>query len=599
MISSEEATVGERYDELLEFVYLSPFALLRIDETGAIEMMNAMGANLLLQFSPTPQLENLFDILQGVAPEICAMVKGFAADRGTICRGYRLEARGDAEAEENTGPLVLALDLVKLGPRRIMAALHDISRLENAHRARRALLDTVSDGLVTVDAHGRMFGECSKALVRLLGAPEPGQYLWDYVVGAQKGPGTEGAARFADALALGWEQLVDDVLPLEVGIEQLPRSLEVGGIPLGVSYEPTIAQKKLVSMLFVVRDRTVELERERLDAEQRELIAAVSCLGRDRDGFREFIAEASRLVRTLVEVPDAEVTTILRVLHTLKGSASLVGVTSLASTCHELEDRLAGRDGGLTPDERVLLDEQWNVLRERFSLFLPEVGGDVVMSRDEHADLLRDVHGGASREAITRKLEALTLRAVQPQLVRLGEQAAALARRLEKGPLEVRVDGSGLRHPLRAFTPFWTALAHAVRNAVDHGIESVEERRAAGKPSGGRLELLARAVDDGIVVEVRDDGRGIDWPRLAEKARSMGFPSDSREDLRAALFRDGTSTREEVTEISGRGVGMGVLKEACDALGGRIEVESTPRVGTTLRFFFPSRTLREGPDPTA
>lgn len=109
----------------------------------------------------------------------------------------------------------------------------------------------------------------------------------------------------------------------------------------------------------------------------------------------------------------------------------------------------------------------------------------------------------------------------------------------------------------------------------------------AGKPAEATLDIVAHALNGGMVVEVSDDGRGIDWTRLAEKAKAFGLPTDTRADLAAALFSDGTSTRDSVTETSGRGVGMSALKAACEALGGAISVESIPGKGTTLRFQFP------------
>jgi two-component system chemotaxis sensor kinase CheA len=126
-----------------------------------------------------------------------------------------------------------------------------------------------------------------------------------------------------------------------------------------------------------------------------------------------------------------------------------------------------------------------------------------------------------------------------------------------------------------------------VRNAVDHGIESIEERTRAGKPSAGTLSLTTRLEGGELIIQIDDDGRGIDWPSITRRAQELGLPHQTQEDLVEALFRDGLSTRGEVNEYSGRGVGMGVVREACRVHGGKIRVESEPGRGTRVEFRFP------------
>ncbi|HEX7501613.1 MAG TPA: ATP-binding protein, partial [Polyangia bacterium] len=83
-----------------------------------------------------------------------------------------------------------------------------------------------------------------------------------------------------------------------------------------------------------------------------------------------------------------------------------------------------------------------------------------------------------------------------------------------------------------------------------------------------------------MVVEIADDGRGLDWNAIAERARAKGLPTESREDLEAALFADGVTTRTEGSEVSGRGVGLSAVRCAVLAMGGRIRIESAPNRGT-------------------
>ncbi|MCC5901313.1 MAG: chemotaxis protein CheA [Halomonas sp.] len=133
-------------------------------------------------------------------------------------------------------------------------------------------------------------------------------------------------------------------------------------------------------------------------------------------------------------------------------------------------------------------------------------------------------------------------------------------------------------------------LTHLVRNSLDHGIEMPDEREALGKPRVGKLVLSARHQGGNILIEVRDDGGGIDRERLLEKARENGLNvSDamSDEDVFQLIFAPGFSTAKEVTDVSGRGVGMDVVKRNIQGMGGRVEIQSTKGEGTNTRIVLP------------
>jgi two-component system chemotaxis sensor kinase CheA len=134
-------------------------------------------------------------------------------------------------------------------------------------------------------------------------------------------------------------------------------------------------------------------------------------------------------------------------------------------------------------------------------------------------------------------------------------------------------------------------LTHLVRNAVDHGMEEKEARLHSGKPSMGTIALRASSRGGHIHIEVKDDGRGLNRDRIYQKALDRGLlapggrPSD--EELNLLIFEPGFSTVEQVSDLSGRGVGMDVVRQNVRALGGRIEVESQPGQGTLIRLVLP------------
>ena len=134
-------------------------------------------------------------------------------------------------------------------------------------------------------------------------------------------------------------------------------------------------------------------------------------------------------------------------------------------------------------------------------------------------------------------------------------------------------------------------LIHLIRNGIDHGIESREQRIAAGKPARGRLSLRAEHVSGNVVIEIADDGKGLDLDHIYAKAVDRGLipegtrPSDR--ELRETIFAAGLSTADSVTDVSGRGVGMDVVRSAISDLRGRIEVESTAGEGSCFRVTLP------------
>ena len=134
-------------------------------------------------------------------------------------------------------------------------------------------------------------------------------------------------------------------------------------------------------------------------------------------------------------------------------------------------------------------------------------------------------------------------------------------------------------------------LTHMIRNAVDHGIEKPEERIALGKPAEGRLRLSAEQKGARILVRVRDDGRGIDRERVRAKAVEKGIVAAdavlSDEEIDQLICAPGFSTAETISNISGRGVGMDVVRSNVEALGGRVEIQSVPGEGTTFTMILP------------
>lgn len=174
-----------------------------------------------------------------------------------------------------------------------------------------------------------------------------------------------------------------------------------------------------------------------------------------------------------------------------------------------------------------------------------------------------------------------------PRLHRIVRQLGS-----ELGKLaDLDVAGDGIEIDRTVLERLQSPLEHLLRNALDHGLESVDERAAAGKPEYGQVRIRLRREAGDLLVEIRDDGRGIDADRVRARAIERGLvdPSGILSDVEACrlLFHPGFSTATEVTEISGRGVGLDVVASELQSLGGVVDLTSTPGQGTRFELRIP------------
>lgn len=452
--------------------------------------------------------------------------------------------------------------------------------LSGRNRDMRMVLDNVGQGFVTINVDGTLSAERSAIAAKWLGPHVPGKKVWEHV--AELDP--SGAQWFQ----IAWEALAEDVLPLELAVEQLPKRCTAGRSTYAFEYRPVLVDGKLTKVLLVMSDVTQLLERERFEIEQRDFLRVFERVMKDRKGFLEFFGEADGLVSRVLrgDLPFAEVR---RCVHTLKGNAALFGLSGVASLCHSLEGRLLEGEVRLAAQEIEELGRVWG----RFAANLRGlIGSDrarcVEVDQVEYEAVLEALDAGARPQEVALRMKAWQFEGADLRLERLAEQARAMAVRLGKPPPEIALESNGVRFYPASFSEFWAAFNHALRNAIDHGIEPPEERLAAGKPAAGRLRLSTRLEGGDLLVEIADDGRGVAWELVRERARLAGIAHATVGDVVEALFLDGFTTKREVSEFSGRGIGMGAVRAACRRMGGDVQVTSELGAGLCLRFRWPN-----------
>jgi len=227
------------------------------------------------------------------------------------------------------------------------------------------------------------------------------------------------------------------------------------------------------------------------------------------------------------------------------------------------------------------------------------VGELVISTAGAHMQSLRSGSTACieSVQAVQQHVEQIRERALKLRMVEIGEtfnRFHRVVRDVSQGlnkQIQLSLSGSETELDKTLIDRIADPLVHLVRNAIDHGIEPPDERRAAGKPEQGNLRLNACHDSGMIVLEVSDDGRGLNTERIREKAIARGMldadAQISEQDIHLLIFEPGFSTAEAVSNLSGRGVGMDVVRSAIDELRGVIEIESREGQGCTFRIRLP------------
>jgi two-component system chemotaxis sensor kinase CheA len=455
--------------------------------------------------------------------------------------------------------------------------------------AMRLVLDNVDQGLATIRRDGKLDSERSAAFDRLFGRPVDGIGFAEHLGAADE--------TLAQRLKIGWEQVVDAWLPIEVAIEQLPQHIVCEGTHVTLGYRPIQRDGLLDGVLLVASDVTAEHAAREGQERQREYIATFERITRDRDGFVEFFTEIARLLKRLAD-GSADPIERMRIAHTIKGNAAQWGVSSVAKIAHELESKLVAGDGATEHDFQQLFDT-WEAVRIRYTPLLGDEGVRLTITSAEMDGVLSEIQARVPHDELLRRIERLRHEPTGTRFERMAADLHRLADRLNKPMPKVVVDANDVRLPASRFSPFWQATVHVLRNIMDHGIETAEERAAAGKPEAGTVTLRSVATGDQFRIEFSDDGRGIDWGKIASKALEAGLPAERHADLERALFAPGISTAAAVTDLSGRGVGLSSVEACCKALGGFATVTSELGKGTRFSFVFPRKPNENSIRPEA
>ncbi|SMF49194.1 chemotaxis protein CheA [Pseudobacteriovorax antillogorgiicola] len=337
----------------------------------------------------------------------------------------------------------------------------------------------------------------------------------------------------------------------------------------------------------------------------------------DKREFIDFILKAQQLMDRWLQdgEPDrGEQDALLKKLQVLEGELGSSESDVPAETTVEsqvADDKQAMDDGEVKDDadesdknksKAKIANEVVRVKRgkiDKMINFVGELGTQLAVL--EHQFLAGTHSSRESQEALEyclkyiRQLQedtiSLSMQAIDRFLQRLERSCRDVARSTGK-LIEVTKIGTAIELDKAVLDQIADPFIHIVRNAADHGVEMPDQREAAGKPRAGHITLKAEQKSSIVEITVQDDGGGLDKDRILAKAREKGIVSPGEhltdDDIYQLIMRPGFSTKQQVTEISGRGVGLDVVAEALNRLGGNLRIESKLGAGTKFIVSIPT-----------
>jgi signal transduction histidine kinase len=482
-----------------------------------------------------------------------------------------------------------------------------------------SILDAIPLGIIKVDGKGQLKKGHSKFINRLISSHEisiEGRDIHDILLqGTQLN--NEEIAQVMDILAAA---AGESELQWSLNADLLPKQLLRNGRTLELSWTPVLdeEQKVIDDYLLVIKDateqRALEVESERTRKENMIIARLIRTRNKDFQNFASQCRFCLDMMRKVFFRQDArwtqeDVHEVWRHLHTLKGTSRALGFREISSSVHDAESCLHELEGITNPPASLqkfaeivqLLEDDLVeylrishvILRRNTSQALEIAVADIVQLADRLQAIL------ASPLLCKHELQDLVfaLRSLyKDPLSRIAfnqiRNLQKIAEAVQKPLPTLVVEDNQYLFDDKIREVLNTVLMHLFRNSLDHGIEKPELRESKGKNPAGSIFLSLQKTGDRILIQYKDDGRGLDLEKIRDKALKAGLigPSDvlDPQSLANLVFIPGFTTAEKVTEISGRGVGLDAVKAELAKIGGSIVIklstDDTSTVPATSAF---------------
>lgn len=473
------------------------------------------------------------------------------------------------------------------------------------------LLDNANQGFLTFSASLSVDNEYSQKCVEIFQEKIEGKNIGELLY-----PDDAGKKMFFDETVRAVFDEEDDV-KTEAILSLLQHEFILHHKAINVVYKQ-IEKSRFMLILTDVTDKknlekNIERERNRLKM----IVSAISNsdeLFELLEGYQSFLSQREFFV-TFEHTPLQNLTELYRTVHTYKGLFAQKDFITTQEGLHKVESRLS------------LWLQEGTISNKTIQTMLNKIDFELWLKKD--IDILRDTLGDdfmdkkstiTINEPTFEKLQAKIVELIDAQpdechellellevikrlkykpigdyFTSLAKYVELLGERLEKSlnPMEIRDETTFTVGD--EFRGFAKSLIHVIRNSVDHGIESPEKRVENDKEEYGNILFIISETDDSLILEISDDGRGIDREKLKQKAIEGGFRTSAElendEAVIELLFEDYLSTKEEINDLSGRGVGLASVRAEVLKLGGSYRVTSELGRGTRFTFIIPKKSL--------
>lgn len=536
----------------------------------------------------------LCEIVPGITPE---RINAALRDNQGVC-----ELQGKFVSSKRK-LVTLRMRLIQTGksdvsPLRLLA--FDVSEL----RRKEEILKTVSGYL---EAHKNIISESRKTLKALLDSLPQAVFMLDRDLKIT----SETSAKAAEFLGgdiqdrsfIELTQLSPDQFePLELAFAGVPWDLMAGVLPrefirnghtFSLKFVPLFEQQMLIAVTVIIDDvseqRRLQNSLKQTDSDNRALVAIIS----SRNEFHDLVA----LTHKALELVD-NVSELRPLIHSLKGGFSFFECDTFAAQCHAFEEELnpvlynpdEGRRflTGLIDDVSVFLRRYSEILHVTPEIEQDRAGSTVQVAYHAIGEIFRKAESCRIDQGLLEEIERLAEIPVSSALAWLDKAwMKTLAREGKEGKHIIwEGDAQIAREP---YKELFQSFVHIIRNAVAHGIQTPEERVYANKNRAGTMKIRSSFTEGMYRISFKDDGIGIDVAEIRNIAQKRGIsvPTDSsREAILALLCEPDLSSRTEVTELSGRGMGLDAVRRAAESYGGGVTIESELGVGTTVTVWF-------------
>ena len=392
---------------------------------------------------------------------------------------------------------------------------------------------------------------------------------------------------FDDSVSISF----DDLMALA------PSEIEMKEQVIKLNYHPIYreAKEELQKILIIGENITALRKSEAARAEDQKQNEMILEVVKNPEGFMEFYHESEGLIEKgslqvgqgVDDLSQEACVETKRVLHTIKGAASIFQLHDLVETAHRFEDQLIETADSDNPVSRGLVEPMFEELARKLAdtytiylrFFEKDAGGGLLSVTTEEAEKLVQDHPDLKKsiDSWQHKLQLQFIRRKANGIVE------ATARNLGKD-VDLQVSGDEGRITTAATEIISLALTHLLRNAISHGIEDAYIREELGKQPEGNIKIQVQNEGENIKISIQDDGQGIDPEAIVASAISKGVLDEGAElppqEAVELIFASGFSTAEQVSSVSGRGIGLDAVKHTITQSQGEVSVQSKVGEGT-------------------